>query len=284
MAGTILVTGATGTIGGEVTRQLIAAGVRPRILVRDPAKAKAFEGKADIAQGDFTDAASLDRALKGVEKLFLAYSGPNQTEVESKVVDAAKQAGVKHVVKLSVFGADTGALTFARWHRPVEQRLEQSGMQWTHLRPLNFMTNTFGFIETIKSQGAFYAPTGEGKTSFIDPEDIAAVAVKALTQPGHEGKAYLLTGPEALSGADQAAHLSKALGKPVKFVDVPPDAARQSLSNLPLPPGTLDALLDLMSGMKRGLASEVTPTVEQVLGRKPRTFADWCQRNAAAFR
>jgi len=284
MAGTILVTGSTGTIGGEVARQLIAKGIRPRLLVRNPAKASEFQGKADIVQGDLNDAASVERALQGVEKLFLVAAGLGGQDLEKKAVDAAKKAGVKHVVKLSVIGAEEEGLTFARWHRPVEKQLEASGMAWTHLRPINFMSNMFGNIGTIKGQGVFYAPTGDGKTSVIDPADIGAVAVKALTEKGHENKAYALTGPEALSGAEQAAILSQALGREVKFVDVPPEAAKQGMTGAGIPGPYVDALMDLLSNMKAGRTAVVTDTVQQLLGRKAGTFADWARRNAAAFK
>ncbi|MFP2905256.1 SDR family oxidoreductase [Pyxidicoccus sp. 3LFB2] len=284
MAGAILVTGATGTIGGEVTRQLIAAGVRPRLLVRDPAKARGFEGKADIVQGDLGDAASLERAMKGVEKLFLVASGVDGQALEAKAVDAAKKAGVKHVVKLSVFGAEQEGITFARWHRPVEKQIEASGMAWTHLRPINFMTNMMGNIGSIKGQGAFYEPTGGGKTSVIDPADIGAVAVKVLTEQGHEGKAYTLTGPEALSSAEQAAVLTKTLGREVKHVDVPPEAAKQGMAGSGMPAPYVDALLDLLAAMKAGKTATVTDTVQTLLGRKAGTFEDWAKRHAAAFK
>lgn len=284
MAGTILVTGATGTIGGEVARQLIAAGVRPRLLVRNPAKAREFEGKAEVVKCDLGDPAALERVMQGVEKLFLVASGADGQALEAKAVDAAKKAGVKHVVKLSVFGADEEMFTFARWHRPVEKQIEASGMAWTHLRPVNFMANMLGNIGSIKGQGAFYQPTGDGKTSVIDPADIGAVAVKALTEPGHEGKVYSLTGPEALSGAEQAAVMTKALGREVKFVDVPPEAAKQAMAGSGIPPVYVDALLDLLVAMKAGRTAAVTDTVQKVLGRKPATFEDWARRNAAAFK
>ncbi|QSQ21078.1 SDR family oxidoreductase [Pyxidicoccus parkwayensis] len=284
MAGTILVTGATGTIGGEVTRQLIAKGVRPRLLVRDPAKAREFEGKAELVKGDLGDAASLERAMQGVEKLFLVGAGVDGQVLEAKAVDAAKKAGVKHVVKLSVLGAQEETLAFGRWHRPVEKKLEASGLAWTFLRPVNFMSNMFNNVDSIKGQGAFYQPTGDGKTSVIDPADIGAVAVKALTEPGHEGKAYTLTGPQALSGAEQAAVLTKALGREVKFVDVPPEAAKQAMAGSGIPPVYVDALMDLLANMKAGQTAVVTDTVRKVLGREPGTFEDWARRHAAAFR
>src|SRR5215217_4525373 len=203
----ILVTGATGTIGGEVARQLIAAGVKPRLLVRDPKKAREFEGKAELVQGDLAKPESLDAAFKGMQKLFLVSSGVDGRTLEKNAIAAARRASVQHVVKLSVIGADQSELTFSKWHAEVERALLDSGLKWTLLRPGSFMSNALFWLETIKSQGAFYDPQGEGKYSPIDPADIGAIAVKALTGPGHEGKAYTLTGPESLTLAQQAATL-----------------------------------------------------------------------------
>ena len=279
----ILVLGATGTTGGEVARQLIAEGQRPRLLVRNLEKASEFEGTAELVHGDLDRPASLAAALKGVSKVYMVSAGASVAALESHVVDAAKRAGVGHVVKLSVITADQPALTFARWHGQSEQHLMASGMAWTMLRPGNFMTNSLAWAGTIKSQGVFYQPTGDGKWASIDPVDIGAVAVKALTQAGHEGQAYTLTGPESLSAAGHAAIAAKVLGRPVTFVDVPPEAARDGMLKSGMPPVYVEALLDLLSVMKRGGADIVTNDVERVLGRKPATFESWVRRHAAAF-
>ena len=280
----ILVTGATGTVGGEVARQLIAAGIRPRLLVRDPKKARELEGKAELVQGDLIRPESLDAAFEGVEKLFLVSSGVDGPTQDRNAIAAAKRAGVKHVVKLSVFGADQPAIIFAKWHAEGEKALLASGLKWTLLRPGSFMSNALFSVETIKSQGAFYDSQGEGKYAPIDPADIGAVAVKALTSPGHEGKAYPMTGPESFTLAQQAALLSKALGKPVKYVNVPPETARQGMLSAGMPPAYVEAILDLSAFLASGKADVVLPTVEQVLGRKAGTFDDWAKRHAAAFR
>jgi uncharacterized protein YbjT (DUF2867 family) len=280
----ILVTGATGTIGGEVARQLIAAGIKPRLLVRDPKKARDFEGKAELVQGDLAKPESLDAAFKGVERLFLVSAGVDGATLEKNAIAAAKRAGVQQVVKLSVIGADQPAFTFARWHAEAEKALLASGLKWTLLRPVSFMSNALFSVETIKSQGAFYDSQGEGKYAPIDPADIGAVAVKALTSAGHEGKAYPMTGPESFTLAQQAAMLSKAIGKPVKYVDVPPETARQGMLTAGMPPAYVEAIVDLSAFLKSGKADVVLPTVEQVLGRKAGTFEAWAQRNAAAFR
>jgi uncharacterized protein YbjT (DUF2867 family) len=280
----ILVLGATGTVGGEVARQLIEAGHKPRILVRSRAKAAAFEGKAEIVEGDMENASDLAAALAGIEKLFLVSTGLDGPKLEAAAIDAAKKAGVKHVVKLSVIGADAPQISFAKWHAASEKHLKESGVAWTMLRPGNFNTNALGWAETIKTQGAFYQPTAEGRWASIDPADIGAVAVKALTTPGHEGKAYTLTGPESMSAAGYAAKISAAIGKPVKFVDVPPEAAKDGMLKGGMPAAYADALLDLLAVMKANFADAVTTDVEKVLGRKAASFESWVAKNAAAFR
>jgi uncharacterized protein YbjT (DUF2867 family) len=279
----ILVFGSTGTTGGEVARQLIAAGQKPRLLVRRPEKAREFQGQAEIAAGDMARTETLAPAMKGVEKLFLLSAGLQGTSQEIAAIDAAKKAGVKHVVKLSVIGADSPSLTFSKWHANVEKHLMASGLKWTMVRPVNFMSNSLMWAATIKSQGAFHQPTGDGRWAAIDPADIGAVAVKALTAPGHEGKGYTLTGPEALNGAQYAAVISAAIGKPVKFVDVPAEAARDNILQTGMPPEYVDALLDLFAAMKAGKADVVTDGVEKVLGRKPGKFDAWVRRHRAAF-
>jgi uncharacterized protein YbjT (DUF2867 family) len=280
----ILVLGATGTTGGEVARQLIAKGEKPRLLVRNPQKAREFEGKAEIVKGDMDSKESVVSALKGIEKLYLVSAGPNGIDLEINTIDAAKKAGVRHVVKLSVIGADAPALTFSKWHARAEKHLMGSGLAWTMVRPGNFMSNALMWVPTMKTQGAFYQPTGEGRWAAIDPADIGAVAVAALTGSGHEGKAYTLTGPESLNAAQYAAKLSSAIGKPVKFVDVPPEAAKDGMLKSGIPPVYVDALVDLYAAMKAGKADAVTDTVEKVTGRKAGTFDAWARRNAGAFK
>ncbi len=259
----------------EVARQLIAAGERPRLLVRNLDKARAFATTADLVRGALDDVASLRAAMHGVDHLFMISTGTNAVALEANVVDAAVAEGVKHVVKLSVISAEAPAITFARWHHAAEEKLKASGLAWTMLRPGNFMTNALGWAPTIKADGNIHQPTGTGTWAAIDPADIAAVAVRALTSAGHEGKEYTLTGSEALDGAGYAAILTRVLGKTVTFVDVPPDAAKSAMLG--------DALLDLLAAMKAGYTGAVTDTVQQVLGRPANTFESWATRNAAAF-
>jgi uncharacterized protein YbjT (DUF2867 family) len=279
----ILVIGATGTTGGEVARQLIAAGQKPRLLVRDPSKARAFQQTAEIVQGDLGRPESLGPAMKGVERLYLmSAGGPSGPDLEANAIEAANKAGVRHVVKLSVIGAEHPVLILSQWHAKSEQRLRESELKWTMLRPGNFMSNALGWAGTIKSQGAFYQSTGSGRWAAVDPADIGAVAVKALTTPGHEGKAYTLTGPESLSAAQYAATLSSVLGKPVRFVDVPLEALRSGMPKS-MPPAYGEALIDLYAALRGGKADVVAGGVEQVTGRRPGTFEAWARRHAAAF-
>jgi uncharacterized protein YbjT (DUF2867 family) len=279
----ILVTGATGTIGGEVARQLIAAGQKPRLLVRNLEKAKAFEGKAELFKGDLDDAASVKKALEGCDKLFIVTGGLDGARLEGQTIDLAKAAGIKHVVKLSVIGAEYEAITFGKWHRANEKKLEASGMQWTFVRPGNFMTNALWWGESIKKDNAIYMPVGDGKSAIIDPADIGAVAVKALTTPGHEGKAYALTGPVALTTQDQADLIGKQLGRALKHVDVPAAAARDGMISSGMPAAYVDALLELYAMMKAGQTAHVTNTVEEVLGRKPVSFAQFLEKHRGAL-
>ncbi|CAN5912701.1 hypothetical protein BH11GEM1_BH11GEM1_02190 [soil metagenome] len=151
------------------------------------------------------------------------------------------------------------------------------------LRPGNFMTNALGWAPTIKADGNIYQPTGTGTWAAIEPADIGAVAVRALTSAGHEGKEYTLTGPEAFDGAGYAAILTRVLGKTVTFVDVLPDAARQAMLGSGIPPAYVEALLDLLAAMKAGYTGAVTDTVQQTLGRPAGTFESWATRNAGAF-
>jgi (4-alkanoyl-5-oxo-2,5-dihydrofuran-3-yl)methyl phosphate reductase len=276
--------GATGTTGGEVTRQLIQKGHKPRLVVRNPTKACAFAANAEIVLGDLSKPSSLDAAMKDVERLYLVSEAASGIDLEINAIDAAQRLGVKHVVKLSVVGVENPFEIFAEWHAKSEAHLRASGMQWTMVRPQHFMSNAFTWADTIRKEGAFYQPTGEGRWAAVDPADIGAVSVKALTEPGHEGKAYTLSGPESLSAAQYAEKLSAAIGKTVRFVDIPADAMRNRFVKVGMPSVLVDALMSLMAATKAGKLDAVSDGVQQVLARPPANFDDWSKRHAAAFR
>ena len=200
----ICVTGAGGTVGGELVKQLEFARTPFRAVYFSPEKAEAVRARGiDVAIIDYLNQETLRGAFQGCDKLFLL--GPNvqnQTQLEVNAVQIAKQAGVRHIVKLSVMGADQEAYAIALVHRPIERAIESSGMAWTFLRPNSFMQNVATYLShTIKAGRAFYTASGDGKISHVDVRDIVAVAVQALTGTTHTGKAYTLTGPEALQAA-----------------------------------------------------------------------------------
>jgi len=279
----ILVIGANGTVGSRVVKHLEAAGERVRVLVRDASKAKALGGGVEIAVGDLARRETLAGAFEGVEKVFLLSMGPEA--VEMNAIDAAKAANVRHVVKFSSmgFGKTRDALSIGNWHRKAEAYLEKSGIAWTVVLGGGFNSNALGWAPTIKSQGAAFSATGEGRVAVVDPEDLAAVAAKVLTTNGHEGKRYELTGPEALSFADQVAIIGDAIGKTIRAVEIPPAAARDAMLKTGMPSPMVEGMLEVMAAIKSGEAATITPTVEHLLGKKPRTFAAWARENAGAF-
>jgi uncharacterized protein YbjT (DUF2867 family) len=283
----ILVTGASGTIGSEVLKQLREAGQPVRAAFHNPQKANEARAKGiDAVAFDFADRAAIAKALKGVDKVFLVGATlPNQSQLEINVVEEAKKADVKHIVKLSVLDAPAEEFTFARWHRPVEKAIESSGVIYTFLRPGGFMQNFVNYSgDTIRSQGAFYGSGKDSRTGVVDVRDIAAVAVKAFTEPGHENKAYEITGPEALTNAEIAEKLSAAIGKPVNYVDIPVEALRAGAKSTGVPDFYADALVDLQKHYLSGKAAQLSGDVEKVTGRKPRNFDDFARDYAPAFR
>jgi uncharacterized protein YbjT (DUF2867 family) len=283
----ILITGATGTNGAEVVRQLSAAGIACRALVRNAAKAQALRMPGvEIVAGDLSDARSLDRPLAGVRRaLLLSAPIPEQVSHERNFIEAAKRAGVWHVVKLSAFGADArSAARFLRNHAEAEKYLEDSGLAWTHVRPPFFMQNMLGLAGSIRATGKIFQPAGDGRAGDIDVRDIAAVLVAALTQPGHERQIYEITGPQSLSYAEIAQAFSRVLGRPIEFVNVPPVAARQEMLKLGMSAWVVDGILELMAALRDGFFDRVTPTVKQITGHPPRTLEQFLAEHVSQFR
>ena len=260
----ILVTGATGHVGAEVVRLLAEAGTPARALIHSPDKAAPIQRLGlEVALGDFEQPDTLDAAMAGCAQLFLlSPPSPRQPEQEQQVIDAAKRAGVAHVVKQSAPGA---GLVFARWHAQIEQYLAKSGLPHTLLRPNYFMQNFLMSAQPVAEQGVLYGITGEGRVSYIDTRDIAAVAAQVLTSTGHQGKAYTLTGPEALSGDEVAERLAAATGREVGSVDVPADAFGQALVGAGLPGWLVERLIELNVMMAAGHAAGVTDEVATLI-------------------
>jgi uncharacterized protein YbjT (DUF2867 family) len=284
----ILVTGATGLNGKALLRQLSARGAPTRALVRNPAKAADIAAlpHVEIVQGDMARPETLAAALQGVERAMLISSSvPEMLDVQSNFIAAAAKAGVRHVVKLSGIMPELDSpFRFARMHGEAEKRLEASGMAFTHLRAGEFMPSYFRQVPSILSKSAMFLPMEDQKIACIDIDDIAAVAAEALTKPGHEGKTYPITGPQALTMAEVAETLSAVTGKTIRYVNVPPAEAKKAQLAASVPPYLADALEELFAERRRGKESVVYPTVQEILGRPPTSFEQFAARNAAIFR
>ena len=285
MSKPVLLTGATGTIGREVARQLSGKGLSVRAGVRDQAKARKQFG-ADIAlvPFDFENEKTFSEALEGVEKVFLLPPLlPNQLEVMNAFVDAAKRTGVRHIVKLSAIGIDDETQPMAiKGHAANEQHIRESGLGFTFLRPNSFMQNFITYFPP--RNGAIYLPWGNGTASFVDTRDIASVAAKALTSDGHERKIYTLTGPATLGIAEVALILSEVTRREFKYVDVPEAAARDGMLQAGVPPWQVELVLELHAVNKQNRWSAVTSDVEKVTGTPPTDFAQFARDHADKFR
>ena len=282
----ILITGAPGHNANAVIRELTAAGVGVRALVRNPNSASEIKGPlVEVAVGDFLNPASLDVALRDVEKAFLIPpSDVRSVEMQINFIGAAKRAGTRHVVKLSVAGADLNSpVRIARGHAQGGKELESAGVPFTHLRPNGFMQNILGLVPTIMSEGRFYQPAADGKVSHVEVRDIAAVAAKVLTSDGHQGKTYTITGPEALSYDDVARKISTVIGKQVRYINVTPEEFKKSLLGWGIPDWTADGLNELFGAIRAGYCAFVTNTVEEVAKRKPIRLDDFLHDYASAF-
>jgi len=284
----ILVTGATGLNGRALLQRLSARGVPARALVRSPAKAEGLSTlpKLEIVGGDMARPDTLARALHGVDRaMLISSSDPAMLDVQSSFIDAARKAGLAHVVKLSGIMPELDSpFRFARMHGEIERRLEASGMAFTHLRAGEFMPAYFRQVPSIVGKGALFLPMENARIASIDVGDIADVAATVLTTHGHEGKIYPLTGPEALTMTEVAEKLSTATGKPVRYVNVAPDDARKAQLAAGMPPYLADALAELFAERRRGKEAQVSPAVQTILGRGPTSFAKFALRNAAVFR
>jgi uncharacterized protein YbjT (DUF2867 family) len=282
----LLVTGATGTTGMELLRALKARDAQARALVRDETKAHHLRGLGFTpVTGDLGDPRTLGPALDGVERAYLvAPASPMQSELEQAFLETAKEKGVKHIVKLSVIGASEEAPgRFARSHGKVERALKESDMAWTLLRATGFMQNTLAWGEQVQD-GTFYTPVPDASFSIVDARDVAEVAALALTGDGHEGKAYGLSGPEAISYRDQARRVFAAAGRDVKISEVPVEAVKRELVRAGVPPWNAEGLCELFELYASGGATMVTSGVQDALGRPPRDLDTFAQDHAEAFK
>jgi uncharacterized protein YbjT (DUF2867 family) len=284
----ILVTGATGLNGKELVQRLSARGVPVRALVRNVAKAEALAAlpNVQIVEGDLARPETLVRPLQGVQRaMLISSSDPGMLDVQTNFIEAARNTGVTHVVKLSgIIPELDSPFRFARMHAEIERRLEVSGLAFTHLRAGEFMPSYFRQVPSIVAKGALFLPMEDARIASVDVGDIAEVAAIVLTTSGHEGKIYPLTGPEALTMTEVAAKLSAATGKTIRYVNVTPEDAKKARLAAGMPPFLVDALDELFAERRRGKESVVFPMVETLLGRPATSFDEFAVRNAAVFR
>jgi uncharacterized protein YbjT (DUF2867 family) len=278
----ILVTGATGNVGRELVPQLLAAGQAVRVLTRDPAKAAHLGDNVQKVSGDLDKPETLTSALDGTRAVYLV-SRADQT---ADVVTAAKRVGVRHIVRQSTLEAGFDSpLGPGRWHREAELVVERSGLAWTHLRPTMMMVNTSAWwAPTIRTSQTVRFPGGDGRISPVDAHDIAATACAVLTQPGHEGHAYDVTGPQLLTIGEMVAIVSRILGQQIRYIDVPEAEAGEWMARSGAPPTMVSALMETLAGIRANRFAYVADTVARLTGSSGRTYETWCQEHVDAFR
>jgi uncharacterized protein YbjT (DUF2867 family) len=287
----VLVTGAAGLSGSIVIREFARQKAPVRALVRSRAKARALETlpTVEIVEGDMLRPEKLGAVLDGVDRvLMISSSNPQMVETQCTFIDAAKKAGVRHIVKFS--GAESGIdfnpenFRFTRMHEEIERYLEGSGLEWTHLRPSQFMQVYLREVPTIVTENALVLPMENAKLAPVDIHDIAKVAFAVLRNGGYHAKSYDMTGPESLTMTEIAERISQAIGKTVRYVNVAPEERRRALLAAGIPPVFADALDELFAERRKRTESRVYLGTHELFGIHPTTFADFARRKAAAFR
>jgi uncharacterized protein YbjT (DUF2867 family) len=278
----VLVTGATGSTGSALVELLRRRGVPVRTMVRGDAS-RAQPGTT-AAVADFDDPDALAAALTGIDRAYLVTPSSERAEEQQlRFVELAAAAGVGHLVKLSQFAADEASpVRFLRYHAAVERRIRELGIGYTFLQPNLYFQGLLAMAGSIRSEDRFYAAIGDARVSAVDVRDIAAVAAVALTEPGHIGRTYPITGPAAVTHSEIAAAIGTAVGREITFVDTPPADFGAALSGV-LPPWQVAGLLEDYAHYARGEAAAVYPTVEEVTGVAPRDIATFARDHAAAF-
>ncbi len=279
---TILVTGATGNVGGAVVTQLHAAGVPVRALVR--AEADLPEGVRAV-RGDLGDPASLDTALEGVDSVFLVWPFLS-AEGAADVIDAIGKRA-RRVVYLSSAGAgpenEEPGEAITMFHTELERLIEASGLEWTALRPTGFASNTLGWAAEIRATGAVRAPLAKLARPLIHEADMAAVAVRALTTDALLGAHPLITGPELVTQERQAALIGEAIGRPVRFEEVTLDEAIEQMKAAGYPAELVEAVMPAQAEMLDH-PEPVNNEVARITGTPARSFREWALDHAADFR
>jgi uncharacterized protein YbjT (DUF2867 family) len=280
----ILVTGATGRVGSALVAALSARGAKVRAFARRPEQVPRLPG-VEAAAGDLLDRRSVAAAVKGCDRAFLASSaGPDQVDAQSNVVDAAREARLKLVVKLSALGADAQSpVNVLRWHGRTEDQLRRADVPHALLQPQFFMQNTLGWAASIRDRGSFAGAAREGRIAFVDARDVAAAAAAALTGRGHEGKTYALTGPRALSLQEVAEILAGATGRPVRYDDVSAAELKELLSCAGAPDWLAEDVVALHAFFGANAGAGTSRAVRELTGSPPRTYDAFAREFASSF-
>jgi (4-alkanoyl-5-oxo-2,5-dihydrofuran-3-yl)methyl phosphate reductase len=280
----ILVTGATGNIGSELVKLLVAKGEPVRVISRDEKKVSHLDPSVQRVIGDRHDPSIVRKAAQGADKVFmLAVVFDKNHEADRLLVEEAKQAGAAQIVMVSSHTVELEGNLIGQLHREKEELLKQSGVPWTILHPGGFMSNSLQWAEAVKSHSKVFNPMGKGKTAPISPYDIAAVAAVALTSSGREGKTYALTGAESLNTPEQVEILSKVIGKPVECVDIPIEVATEKAIASGIPEALVRSLAELWVQVRKESYTFHTNEVEILTGQPAQTFETWCSEHRSAF-
>lgn len=265
----ILVTGATGTVGRHVVEQLVGKGAEVRAVSRNPEQAGLPHG-VQVVKGDLNDAQSLQPAMEGISALYLILSSDQSSSLQTDLhmIHLAKEAGIQRVVVLMDYEGN-----------PVEQAVQDSGMEWTLLKPVEFMGNVIDdWQASIRDEGVVRSPFAQARSARVHEADIAAVAVAALTEEGHHGQNYYLTGPEVLTRVEAVLQIAEAIGKGITFIEQSEEEARQGWREQGYEESDIDFFVE-MGKNPPAIGYTVVPTVMQVTGRPARTFAQWLEEN-----
>jgi uncharacterized protein YbjT (DUF2867 family) len=279
----ILVTGATGNTGSGLVPTLQQAGVEVRALVHNETKAQPLKDLGvEVVIGDLDQPATLAPAVDGVDKIYLlTWNGPTQERQVNNVIAAAKRAGTPHIIRHSMWGSAQSRII--QQGARAEEAVKASGLPWTLLKPTFYMQNLMMAAQTIASDGMLYWDTGDGKLGMIDVRDIVDVATAVLTQDGHEGRTYILTGPAAISMHDVAAAFEKVLGRPVQYVPVPHEASYEAMTGMGIPAWIAAGYGELMQGFSEGFASRATDNVKTLTGHAPRSIEQFVRDFTQVF-
>jgi uncharacterized protein YbjT (DUF2867 family) len=281
----ILVTGATGTVGRSLVEQLVDAGHQVRALTRDPKSAAAarLPKQVEVVRGDFGKPETLVPALRGVERMHLvAIDGYGPLTTAPEILALAQDAGIRRITHLGHHdpSRDDDDPIEAD-HRTVQRAIENSGLEWTHLFPGEFMANTFDWAGSIRAESVVRAPFGDWRSAMVHEADIAAIAMIALLDDGHAGRTYWPTGPEPVRRVDAVRMIGEAIGREIRFIELTPEQAREHWKNV-YPETVIEWFLEMGEYLDGN--APVLPDVEQVTGRSGRTFRQWAADHADDFR